>query len=68
MSSLIEYLKKWINNGSIEYIKSYMVGRRSKNSKKEKDGVIRFHVPWRRWIILLPLLDSIFFSMGLFLC
>lgn len=47
MRSLIEYLKKRVNNGSIEYINIYRAGIRSKNSKKEKDGVIRFCVWWR---------------------
>ena len=38
------YLKKRAKDGSIDYINIYRVGRRSKDSKKEKDGVVRFSV------------------------
>lgn len=38
--SSTKYLEKRVNDRSIECINIYKMNRRSKNSKKEKDGVI----------------------------
>lgn len=42
-----KYLKKKVKDGSIGYINIYRMGRISKDSKREKDGVVRFSV-WQR--------------------